>query len=665
MRYPPLHPSSIELSGQDVTTRRRSHPPRLAHLAALGALAAGLLLAPLPLRAAPAPATPSSGFQYGAHAPMPAPYTDQQETQTLDDAQASGAGWVRFELSWEGINTAPGVYDYTRSDSLVRQANQRGLKVLGTVLDTPDWASSAPGCPNTCSAYANRYPPANFTDWRTFVTHLATHYAQACQTDSTLCVHTYEIWNEPTQSTFWQGTPEQYAQLLSLAYDAIHAADPQAVVMNGGVVSNTSTMTPDAWLQRVMTNSSYPAADKLDVVAIHERGPVGIVQNDTAWWRAQFNQYGALASKPLWVTEHGYPSTPQDQSDPRFTGTDPASGQALQAQYYSAALPALAAAGASAVFVTTTDSLSPTQGSSFANEGLFLKDLTSRKPAFTAYRALATGTQTAPLAPSNLVAKSGTMTITLSWTDNATNESGYVVERQAGSSAFAQLGSTLPAQSTSFTDTTIQPNVSYTYRVKAINPAGSSAYASGASATVLLLAPTNLHTVSVGRAQVALAWTDNATNESGYVVERQTGSGAYTQLAALGIGAKSYTDRTVQVDTVYSYRVKAINGNSSSAYSNAVSVTMAPAAPTNLAVTGTTPTSVSLSWTDTASTETSYVVERKKPNTAFSQLAALPAGARSYTDPTVVPGVTYSYRVKAVNATGSSSYAGPVSAVPR
>ena len=72
------------------------------------------------------------------------------------------------------------------------------------------------------------------------------------------------------------------------------------------------------------------------------------------------------------------------------------------------------------------------------------------------------------------------------------------------------------------------------------------------------LAPTNLAAGSATSSAVPLTWTDNATDESGYQVERATGAGSFALLAALGVNATSHTDSTVAATTAYSYRVRAI-----------------------------------------------------------------------------------------------------------
>ena len=81
--------------------------------------------------------------------------------------------------------------------------------------------------------------------------------------------------------------------------------------------------------------------------------------------------------------------------------------------------------------------------------------------------------------------------------------------------------------------------------------------------------------VTVG-AQLTLSWTDNATNESGYRVERKIGSGgSYAEIAVLGANSTGYTDPNVAASTSYCYRVRAFNTAGVSGYSNEVCKTTA------------------------------------------------------------------------------------------
>ncbi|MCC6652382.1 MAG: T9SS type A sorting domain-containing protein [Candidatus Eisenbacteria bacterium] len=86
-----------------------------------------------------------------------------------------------------------------------------------------------------------------------------------------------------------------------------------------------------------------------------------------------------------------------------------------------------------------------------------------------------------------------------------------------------------------------------------------------------------------------------------------------------------------------------------------------PADPTALTATALVHDAVSLAWTDNATTETSYEVERSVagPGGPFAPLATLAPNSTSYTDGAVSPLSEYCYRVRATNSGGSSLWAGP------
>ncbi len=112
---------------------------------------------------------------------------------------------------------------------------------------------------------------------------------------------------------------------------------------------------------------------------------------------------------------------------------------------------------------------------------------------------------------------------------------------------------------------------------------GSSFTVTGVSwvqpGTAVPAAPSNLKATSVSTSQINLAWTDNAGNETGFKVERKTGSGgAWGQVATPGANATSWSNTGLAAATTYYYRVRATNAGGDSAYSNEASATT-PAPP--------------------------------------------------------------------------------------
>jgi hypothetical protein len=87
-----------------------------------------------------------------------------------------------------------------------------------------------------------------------------------------------------------------------------------------------------------------------------------------------------------------------------------------------------------------------------------------------------------PNAPTSLFAAPTKSNVTLSWTDNAANESGYTIERSSSpSSGFASIVTT---SNSNYIDGAVSRKSTYYYRVKAVNANGSSSYSNVVSAYV-------------------------------------------------------------------------------------------------------------------------------------------------------------------------------------
>lgn len=190
---------------------------------------------------------------------------------------------------------------------------------------------------------------------------------------------------------------------------------------------------------------------------------------------------------------------------------------------------------------------------------------------------------TPPGAPSNLTATaaSNTNTITLNWADNANNETGFRILRCAGSgcSNFGQIA-TVGSNATSYTNSGLDWSKTYNYMVRAYNSGGDSADSNVASATTPALppaptAPSSLAATAIAKTQIKLSWTDNATNEGGFKIERCTGATCtnFAQIATVGSNVITYSNTGLKRATTYRYRVSAYNAGGFSVYSNIVTVT--------------------------------------------------------------------------------------------
>lgn len=270
-----------------------------------------------------------------------------------------------------------------------------------------------------------------------------------------------------------------------------------------------------------------------------------------------------------------------------------------------------------------------------------------------------------PAAPTGLgVTLTSGSSANLAWTDNADNETGYVVQRCAGEACtnFATIAS-LAAGATSHADSGLQVNTNYRWRVRAINNVGSSGASNVVTAaTFVPAAPASLSATTISGSQIDLAWSDDATNEESYRVERcglvACAPADFAEIATLPAGSTSYSDLAVAVDNSYRYRVRGVNTVGAGAYSpEAAANTIRPAAPTDLAAVTVSATQVDLSWTDASTNESGFRVERcaGASCTDFQLVTSVAAEVEAFADLTVVSGTVYRYRVLATNVAGTSA----------
>lgn len=93
---------------------------------------------------------------------------------------------------------------------------------------------------------------------------------------------------------------------------------------------------------------------------------------------------------------------------------------------------------------------------------------------------------------------------------------------------------------------------------------------SGLQATVPT-APSGLTATAVSRTRINLAWTDNASDETGFRVERSSDGANFTQIASPGANVTTYASTGLRRNRLYYFRVRAYNGVGNSAYSNVAS----------------------------------------------------------------------------------------------
>jgi hypothetical protein len=282
---------------------------------------------------------------------------------------------------------------------------------------------------------------------------------------------------------------------------------------------------------------------------------------------------------------------------------------------------------------------------------------------------------TVPGAPTiGAATTAGEAQATVSFTAPASNGGSAILHYTATSSpgGFTGTGTASPITVTGLTNGT-----PYTFTVTATNAIGTGLASAASNSvtpvapTVAPAAPTNLvataSVLSTNPPTVSLRWVDKSNNEAGFTIQRATTTRFTTGLTTFTVGANvtTYTDTTVLIKTRYFYRVRATNSIGNSAFTKVVKVTTAgqlPAAPTNLATGTVTNKSVVLTWTDNATNETGFRIQRST-NANFkgaSSKTVKTPNLATYTYTGLKHNTTYHLRVAAYNKYGNSAWSNPV-----
>ena len=177
--------------------------------------------------------------------------------------------------------------------------------------------------------------------------------------------------------------------------------------------------------------------------------------------------------------------------------------------------------------------------------------------------------RTTPSAPTSLVTAGNETRILLEWTDNSNNEDGFKIERKQGSGNWSEIDA-VSANDDDYSDNPSRCLV-YTYRVRAYNGIGASAYTSEQTDMLSPRTPANL-TATPSETAIVLNWDANLCSNQGFLVQRKTGlNGTWGDLNNLLGDITGYSDTSALLDIDYFYRVRAYHDFGESSFSNEAS----------------------------------------------------------------------------------------------
>ena len=251
--------------------------------------------------------------------------------------------------------------------------------------------------------------------------------------------------------------------------------------------------------------------------------------------------------------------------------------------------------------------------------------------------------------------------IKISW-EHIYNAEKYIVYRRTYNASTKQWGSWTTLKNnylgTTYTDETGKTETTYQYTVRAVNRDVKSSYKASASVKYQPTLTTKTELTAQG---IKLTWTADKSAES-YVVYRRTYDAKTKKYSGWSsiktINKTSYLDTTVTLGTIYSYTVKAVNGNvqcKSTATKN-VTYDSKPSISIAMASNG-----IKVSWS-TVANATGYTVYRSEYNpkteswSKWVNRGTAKANKTAWTDTKVKSGVCYKYTVRARYNSAASSY---------
>lgn len=219
---------------------------------------------------------------------------------------------------WREVEPTQDQFHWQATDQIVAGANYYGLDLIVRLDQHPAWASDVDLSLNA--------PPDSYIDYEDFVQRVVERYRGQ--------IKGYIIWNEPNLAIEWGGQPpdpEMFVILMSTGYEAVKAADPDALVISAGLAptnnNDASAMDDRLFLQQMY---QFGASAYFDVLGAHPYS-FGLApaapQSDS-----QHPAFGRLAElraimeengdghKPVWITEMGWTiDPPPEQADIKVT----------------------------------------------------------------------------------------------------------------------------------------------------------------------------------------------------------------------------------------------------------------------------------------------------------------------------------------------------------
>jgi hypothetical protein len=260
-------------------------------------------------------------------------------TAVLDLAQKANASIVRTTVYWNLVaptrpanaaNPFDPAYRFDDVDELVRNAQYRGMEVMLTIWGTPKWANGGKG---------TNHVPTHMSDLTAFAKALSSRYSG--RNAGIPYVRYYTVWNESNLGQFLSPqfnaagkpvAPSLYASLYRAAYAGIKSGSPKALIGLGETSARgrdkplhsktqQETESPGRFAQLLSLQrpklkfdawSQHPYPTTLTAKPTQKVRWPNVAMSNLSTLEANLDKWFGKKNIPIWITEYGYQTRPQN-----------------------------------------------------------------------------------------------------------------------------------------------------------------------------------------------------------------------------------------------------------------------------------------------------------------------------------------------------------------
>ncbi|MDQ4075610.1 MAG: cellulase family glycosylhydrolase [Chloroflexota bacterium] len=299
-----------------------------AQIRGLGHLVSGYLR-PYPVTEPLRPVRYTGLYPFGINTFLQTETEPDKVERSLDMIAAAGFRWIRQEFTWEDLEIHRDDWfvdlrnneirnAWRKYDQIVDLAEARDIEIIARLSNPPTWSRAAG------DELGAKAPPDYLERYGDYVEAVVSRYRGR--------IKYYQVWNEPNCCEEWGRrpvSPEQYVELLKVAYTRAKAADPDAVILTAPLAQTIELdYYPGGFNDFLFLQRMYDAGAKgyFDVLAVNDyglwSGPTDrrmrprVINYSRPEYIRDIMIHNGDGDKAIWASEMGWNATPPDSGIP-------------------------------------------------------------------------------------------------------------------------------------------------------------------------------------------------------------------------------------------------------------------------------------------------------------------------------------------------------------